>query len=246
MAGNSGKSLEEATRGRASFSGHGASKGAAGFISPYDESQVASFLSKPGETAIINPPEDGMESFQIGVEWDNVAVEKEKNVFAKFFKKNVQKAGIDLDLGVLYELENGKRGGIQAFGESYGHLEQEPYIKLSGDERTGEKEGHDEVIIVNGAYWDKIKRILIYIYIYDGASNWASVRPQVQVRVPGEDPMVVTLGAKRQEMVICAVASIENIRGGIRMTNHMEYYPSHPAMDRAFGFGLQWDEGSKS
>ena len=152
---------------------------------------------------------------------------------------------VDLDLGCLYELQNGQRGAIQAFGKRFGVLDDAPYIQLSGDERTGETEGQDETLTVNGSKWPEIKRIVLYIYIYEGASNWDTVKPQIQLRVPGQKPVVVTLKAHRDYMPICAIASLENIRDGIRLTTHLEYYPGHDAMDRAFGFGLEWEQGQK-
>ncbi len=240
----------EATRSREKFSIHAKSKGASGFISPYDETQEAEFLSRPGETAIVNPGKDGIENFEIGVAWDNVTPVEQKK--AGFLSKLLGKVevtssdtGVDLDVGCLYELNNGQRGVIQAFGDMYGSLNEEPFIHLSGDERTGDAEGEDELITVNGAHWPDFKRIVIYIYIYGGADNWDTVKPQIQVRVPGEAPMVVTLKARREELVLCAVAGLENVRGGIKMTNYLEYFPGHASMDRAFGFGLQWEDGRK-
>ncbi|HPD83614.1 MAG: Tellurium resistance protein TerA [Alphaproteobacteria bacterium] len=244
-------SILEATRSRATFSQHGKSLGAAGYLSPHDDSDNASFLSKPGETAIVNPSREGIKNFEIGVAWDNVKPRKSKqksSFLDKLFgkaKPSKRHKGVDLDIGCLYELTNGKRGAIQAFGDMYGSLDQEPYIYLSGDERTGEAEGEDELITVNGRQWDKIKRLIIYIYIYDGADSWETVKPQIQVRVPGEKPMIVTLKAQREELAVCVVAGLENIRGGIKMTNYLEYFPGHPAMDRAFGFGLKWEDGQK-
>ena len=251
---SSKNSIIEATRSRASFSKHGSSKGAAGFVSPYDEEQSADFLSRPGQIAIVNPPKEGMRNFEIGVAWDNVAAEAVENapkkgllskLLGKKDKQQVASSGVDLDIGCLYELNDGTRGALQAFGDMYGSLDQEPFIQLSGDERTGDAEGEDEVITVNGARWADFKQIILYIYIYGGASNWDMVKPQIQVRVPGEKPMIVTLKARREELALCAVAGLENVRGGIRMTNFMEYFPGHAEMDRAFGFGLEWDEGKK-
>ena len=250
---SSRNSIIEATRSRAKFSKHGNTKGAAGFISPYDDDQPASFLSKPGETAIVNPTKEGIADFEIGVAWDNVTPLQGKTKKTGFFEKILGKAekvvekskGVDLDVGCLYELKNGKRGAIQAFGEMFGSLEEEPYIKLSGDERTGEAEGEDEIIFVNGKRWDEFKRIIIYVYIYGGADSWEMVKPQIQVRVPEEKPMIVSLSARREELALCAVAGLENVRGGIRMTNFLEYFPGHAEMDRAFGFGLEWADGRK-
>ena len=246
-------SIIEATRSRAKFSGHGKAKGAAGYISPHDDEQPASFLSKPGETAIVNPTKDGIANFEIGVAWDNVKPKKRPaqktglldRLFGKAEKPMPKSKGVDLDIGCLYELKNGKRGAVQAFGEMFGALEEEPYIKLSGDERTGDKEGEDEVIFVNGRRWDEFKRIIIYVYIYGGADSWETVKPQIQVRVPEEKPMIVSLHARREELALCAVAGLENVRGGIRMTNFLEYFPGHAEMDRAFGFGLEWADGRK-
>lgn len=238
-------SLLEANRERAQKSRYGG-LGAAGYISLEDSNYSGgAFLSHPGETAIVNPPEGGLPNFEIGLAWDNLRVEKEHNFIKKMFKKKVIKAGIDLDLGCLYQLKNGVRGGMQALGDLHGSLQQEPYIALSRDERTGDAEGEDEYILVNGAHWEEIQKILIYVYIYDGARDWSAVKPQIQVRVPGEEPMVVTLTAQRQAMSVCAIAGIENIRGGIKLTSYLEYFPGHAEMDRAFGFGLEWESGTK-
>lgn len=237
-------SLTEANRDRVSRSRHGG-LGAAGYISQSDSDQAHSFLSSPGEVAVIDPPAAGFPDFVIGVAWDNVVVEQETGLLHRIFKKKILKAGVDLDLGCLYKLKNGLRGGMQAFGREHGALREEPYIALSGDERRGDKDGPDEVLTVNGARWDEIEEILIYIYIYGGVDDWASVRPQIQVRVPGQPPMVVTLSTRHSEMEVCAIAGLENVRGGIKLTSYLEYFPGHAEMDRAFGFGLSWESGSK-
>lgn len=244
IPGGSRDSINDASRDRSEFSRYGG-LGAAGFISPYDAHQTGKFLSKPGEVSIVNRTDDVLADFEIGVAWDNVAVEQETGFFKKFFKKKIVKAGVDIDLGCLYEMKNGKRGAMQAFGAEHGAYDEAPYIFLSGDERRGDRIGPDETILVNGAHWDEIDRILIYVYIYGGVENWDAVKPQIQVRVPGEQPMVVTLNARKTEMALCAVAKLTNIRGGIRMTSVMEYFPGHAELDRAFGYGLQWESGKK-
>ncbi len=241
---NSQKSIINADQDQAVRSRYGG-MGAAGYVSQYDENQSSTFLSRAGEVAVVNPPAGGLPNFEIGVAWDNIPVVQESNPFKRFFKKKIASIGVDLDLGCLYQLKNGARGGMQAFGAQHGALETEPYIFLSGDERRGDRAGPDETILVNGAHWEDIEQILIYVYIYEGARNWASVKPQIQVRVPGEQPMIVTLNAKKQSMAVCAVAGIENIRGGIKLSSYLEYFPGHAEMDRAFGYGLEWESGAK-
>lgn len=237
-------SIAEANRYRAEKSRHGGA-GAGGYLSPFDAKQAHSFLSRAGEVAIANIPAGGLQDFDVSVEWDNVAIAQEKNLLKRLFKKKIKRAGVDLDLGCLYELADGRRGGMQAFGKNHGAQDEAPYIWLTGDERTGDREGPDEVIHINGAHWADIKRLLLYVYIYEGAQNWAAVKPQLQVRVPGQPPMIVTLQAQKTHLPLCAVASLENIRGGIRMTSVLEYFPGHTEMDRAFGFGLEWVQGEK-
>jgi tellurite resistance protein TerA len=235
-------SLAGATRSRAKFSRHKNSKGAEGFrIESHDENYE--FLSGPGQTAIINPKEEGFKRIKIGAAWDNVSA-NESGFFGKLLHK-AQKKGVDIDLGCLYELKDGSRGAIQAFGDLFGSLKKDPYIALSGDERTGDAEGDDEYIIVNGKKWPEIARLIIYVYIYDGAPNWAKIKPQIHVRVPDETPMIVTPRLSREELNVCVIAEMENVRNGIKLTNHTEYFPGHAEMDRAFGFGIEWADGQK-
>lgn len=238
-------SIEEADRYVVEQSRYGGI-GAAGYINPADT--TAGFLTKSGEVAVINPHSGPFENFTIGLAWDVVKARQERTgLLARLLRlkpKTVEKY-VDLDLGCIYEMKDGRKGALQAFGKSFGAIDAPPYLQLSGDERTGAAQGHDEIITVSGGHWDDIKKLMIYLYIYKGADQWETVCPQVQVRVPDEPPMVASLKNQAKGMVICAVATLENIRGGIRMTNIMEYFPGHSSMDRAFGFGLPWEEGAK-
>ncbi|GJL85564.1 MAG: hypothetical protein DHS20C02_13390 [Micavibrio sp.] len=238
-------SMAEASRSRVEFSGHRGSLGAAGYRNKdeNDYGDTCEFLDDPGESIAISPGKDGFESILIGATWENVKVQK-AGFFDKMLKK-VQNVGVDLDIGCLYEMTDGTRGAIQAFGKKFGDFEHSPFMALSGDERTGDSEGNDEHILVNGKHWDQIKRMLIYIYIYEGAPSWSEIKPQVIVDVPGNDDLVVTLGAHNDKLSLCAVGELENVRNGIKLTNRTEYFPGHEEMDRAFGFGLQWDDGKK-
>ena len=238
--------LAEATRSRAQFSGHGSAKGAKGYVSDTDDNSY-SFLGTTGQTDIFQPQKDGYEKIRIGAAWQNILVE-EAGFLNKFLKK-MREVGVDLDLGCLYELQNGKRGCLQAFGSLHGSFEEEPFIKLSEDDRTGDDDddddGEDEIMMVNGQKWPEIKRMLIYLYIYGGVNDWAQIQPQIQIRIPDEKPMIVTLHTHDSNLPLCAVAHLENVRNGIKLQNITEYYPGHPEMDRAFGYGIEWTDGTK-
>ncbi len=241
----SADSLAEATRGRAKFSGHGRSLGASGY-KVEGEDKDCEFLSGSGQTAIINPREGGFGKIHIGAAWDQMRVAVKQNMLDKALKRRRSKLkDIDLDLGCLYELQDGTRGALQAFGELYGAFNEPPFIHHSGDEREGDEEGDDEYLEINGAHWPDIKRLLVYVYIYDGAPHWKSVKPQIQIRVPGETPMIVTPSAAKSRLPICVIGAVENVRNGIKLENFTEYYPGHAEMSRAFGWGLSWEDGEK-
>ncbi|MCB9987935.1 MAG: TerD family protein [Rhodospirillales bacterium] len=241
----SADSLIEATRSRAKFSGHGSSKGAAGYKVEGTDTNYE-FLSASGQTSIINPRADGFGTIRIGAAWDMMKVRQKQNIMDKALGRTRTKLmDVDLDLGCLYEMQDGSRGALQAFGNLYGAFDRPPFIRHSGDEREGDEEGDDEYLEVNGSHWADIKRILVYVYIYDGAPHWASVKPQIQINVPGETPMVVTPGVGKSELPICVIGAIENVRNGIKLENFTEYYPGHAEMSRAFGWGLSWEDGKK-
>ncbi|MDD3020153.1 MAG: Tellurium resistance protein TerA [Alphaproteobacteria bacterium] len=236
--------MMEATRGRAEFSGHGRALGAAGYIDPNDQSNNADFLGKRNDTLSVSPPAGGFDEIRIAAAWDNKTVE-DQSLLGRLFKRS-KAVDIDLDLGILYELKDGTRGAIQAFGDLLGAYNNPPYLSLSGDERTGNVQGDDEFIHLNGKHWPEIKRILIYVYIYQGAYDWAMVRPQIHIRIPDNNPMVVTLSSHQKGLGLCAIAGVDNVRDGMRITNYTEYFPGHAEMDRAFGYGIEWVGGHKS
>ena len=241
--GGSVASLTKATQSIVDFSGHGASLGAAGFRAKSDHPENCEFLEEPGQSIAISPGADGFDFIKVGVAWDNMHMQN-SGVFSKFFKK-ARKVGIDLDIGCLYEMVDGTRGSLQAFGGKFGDFDAAPFVSLSGDERTGNSQGDDEFLLINGRKWREIKRMLIYIYIYDGAPSWSVINPQVVIDVPGEDDLYVTLNAHDDALSLCAVGELESIRGGVRLTNRTEYFPGHDEMDRAFGYGLEWADGKK-
>jgi tellurite resistance protein TerA len=237
-------SLESATKSRASFSGHGNALGAAGKrVASHDPDNYVD-LREPGQSVFVSPKTEGtFDSIVIGGAWDNVVVEQ-SGFFSKLLKKALHK-GVDLDLGCLYELSDGTRGCLQAFGNKHGFFNKPPFIRLSGDERTGDKDGFDEYIRINGKHWDKIKRLVVYIYIYDGVANWKSVNPKIILDIPGEKDLVVSLSAHEDHLALCAIGGLENDNGAIKLTNYTEYFPGHAELDRAFGFGLDWADGVK-
>ena len=158
-------------------------------------------------------------------------------------------AGIDLDIGCMFELSNGRPGLVQALGNAWGDFDKAPFIKLEGDDRTGAVTG-GENIFINGAHFDDIKRALIFTFIYHGAPNWAATDGVVTITIPNQAPIEVRLNQGGGERM-CAIAMIENRGGSLQVTKLEEYFSqqgstsAHELMDRKFGFGLKWKTGTK-
>ncbi len=240
---HSGDSLSKASQSNASFSNKGGL--GAGGIKENNDMSDQDLLDKNGESALISPPENGFDNIHIGLAWNNIIIEKSSGLMGMI--KKVTKKGVDLDLGCFFELTNGTRGVLQPFGDLYGSLNSIPYIQHSGDEKTGDKDGHDEYLTINGAKWGEIKRIMIYTYIYEGSNDWSQIRPDLSIDLKnGDAPVHIKPKLKTSDHTICAIASIKNVNNGIQIVTHGEYFMSQAAMDRAFGFGLEWDnEGEK-
>jgi tellurite resistance protein TerA len=161
-----------------------------------------------------------------------------------FFSKLIPSKGIDLDLGCLYEMNDGRKGVVQALGDAFGDLSRPPYIKLAGDDRTGSVQG-GEWLKINGQYWSEIKRIVIYAFIYEGAPNWAATDGVVTVYVPDQPPIEVKLIEGASNQVMCAVALLENDRGIFRVSREVRYFKGHQELDAAYAWGMRWKSGSK-
>lgn len=152
---------------------------------------------------------------------------------------------IDLDLGCLYELWDGRKGAVQALGNAFGSLVNPPYISLDGDDRTGTStEG--ENLRVNSAMIPQIKRILVYTFIYEGAANWREAKGIVTVKCPGSKDIIVKMDEYGSNLTMCGIALLENRDGqSLSMEKVVRFFEGHRDLDAAFGWGLRWVAGSK-
>lgn len=151
---------------------------------------------------------------------------------------------VDLDLGCLYELADGSKSAVQALGKAFGTLNTAPFIALDGDDRTGDsKEG--EWLRINGAQWSKIRRVLVYAFIYEGVPNWKETNGVLTIHPKQGDPVQITLDGHGGEGGFCVGALLENDNGSVKITRVDRYFRGHKEADEAFHFGLRWQSGHK-
>ena len=165
--------------------------------------------------------------------------QKKSGFFGIFSSK-----GIDLDLACLFELKDGNIGAIQALGNHFGNLNYPPYIALDGDDRTGAVAA-GETIRVNGKFADKIRRILIFTFIYEGAANWEEAKGVVTVNCPGSPELIVKMDEYGSKKRTCAIALLENVGGTFSVEKIVDFFDNSEQMDHAFDWGLRWTVGRK-
>ncbi|CAM5463305.1 TerD family protein [Streptomyces fumanus] len=152
---------------------------------------------------------------------------------------------VDLDLGCLYELQDGTRGVVQPLGGFLGDVNAAPYVKLSGDDRFGSASG--ETIYVNLDHRDAIKRLLVFAYIYDQTPAFDRTHAIVTL-YPSNGPRIeIHLDERHPQARSCAVVMIENVKGEIVVRREVKFvYGFQGELDRLYGWGLQWGRGYKA
>jgi len=150
--------------------------------------------------------------------------------------------GIDLDLGALYELQDGKKGVVQALGNAFGAVDRPPYVLLDGDDRTG---GGGENMIVNLDHLGDLKRVLVFAFIYDGVPAWDKADGVVTL-FPVNGPEIRVELDEASGSRMCAIALLENTGGTLSVQREVKYIQgAQDALDRAYDWGMDWSPGRK-
>lgn len=197
-------------------------------------------LQKGQKVNLVKKPSAGLGEILVNLNWNPTPV---KQGFLASLLGGGQ--GIDLDLGCLYELKNGRKGTVQALGNVFGSLKQEPFISLDGDDRTGSSTD-GENLRINGDQITQIKRILVYTFIYEGVANWQQADATVTFRYPGAEDIIVKMDSFNSSNIMCGLALLENINDEtFSVEKIVQFYRGHEDLDRAFHWGLSWTPGKK-
>ncbi len=161
-----------------------------------------------------------------------------------FFKKNTQ---LDLDLGCLYELADGTKGVVQALGNAFHAIDRSgrQLISLDGDDRSGNVAA-GENLSIDLSDVSRLKRILVFALIYEGAANWAAAEGVATLYPVNAAPIEVRLDDPRDGARICAIATLENQGGELVVRREVNYINgAQRALDEAYGWGMNWAPGRK-
>ncbi|WP_425444523.1 TerD family protein, partial [Streptomyces alboverticillatus] len=157
---------------------------------------------------------------------------------------------LDLDLGALFELSDGSKGVVQALGNSFGALRQPPYIHLDGDDRTGAVET-GENLTINLDHIGALRRILVFVTIYEGARSFAGLHATVTLHPQHGAPIDFSLDECTVLSNVCALALITNTGKDLVVQREARYLvpdrgvSPQRTLDRAYGWGMNWTPGRK-
>lgn len=169
---------------------------------------------------------------------------------AKLGRAVAMHADLDLDLCALYELTDGRKGVVQSLGNAFGALHQPPYIHLDGDDRTGAVSS-GENLTVNLDHKQELRRVLIFVTIYEGARSFADLHATVTLQPQHGAPIDFTLDECTVPSTVCALALITNTGSDLVVQREARYLvpergvSPQRTVDHAYGWGMNWTPGRK-
>ncbi|WP_371656881.1 MULTISPECIES: TerD family protein [unclassified Streptomyces] len=169
---------------------------------------------------------------------------------AKLGRAVANHADLDLDLCALYELADGRKGVVQSLGNAFGSLSRPPYIHLDGDDRTGALSS-GENLTVNLDHKDQLRRVLIFVTIYEGARSFADLHATVTLQPQHGAAIDFSLDECTVPSTVCALALLTNDGGDFVVQREARYLvpgrgvSPQRTIDQAYGWGMNWTPGRK-
>lgn len=169
---------------------------------------------------------------------------------AKLGRAVAMHADLDLDLCALYELADGRKGVVQSLGNAFGSLNQPPFIHLDGDDRTGAL-STGENMTINLDHKNLLRRVLIFVTIYEGARSFADLHATVTLQPQNGAAVDFSLDECTVPSTVCALALITNNGGDLTVQREARYLvpdrgvSPQRTIDAAYGWGMNWTPGRK-
>ncbi|MCX4587292.1 TerD family protein [Streptomyces sp. NBC_01481] len=168
---------------------------------------------------------------------------------AKLGRAVAMHGDLDLDLCALFELTDGRKGVVQALGNAFGALNQPPYIHLDGDDRTGGTSG--ENLTINLDHKDQLRRVVIFVTIYQGARSFADLDATVTLQPQHGAAIDFSLGECTVPSTVCALALITNTGSDLVVQREARFLvpergvSPQRTIDYTYGWGMNWTPGRK-
>lgn len=158
-------------------------------------------------------------------------------------------AEADLDLGCMVLTRNGKGAAVQPLGETWGSLDAWPYVSIDQDDRTGET-SDGETLRISLEKRRKFRKLLVYVYIYEGAADFRTLGGVVTVSAPS-GTWRIHLDDSPAGATACAIALLTPGQDTLELRREVHWFTAQAwlsnqqLIDQAYGFGFDWVPGSK-
>ncbi|MEU3659859.1 tellurium resistance protein [Streptomyces sp. NPDC032940] len=156
----------------------------------------------------------------------------------------------DLDLGCMVLTRDGAGAAVQPLGAQFGDLDAWPYVSLDRDDRTGES-SDGETLRISLEHRREFTKLLVYVYIYEGAADFRSLKGVVTVTAPS-GTWRIHLDDSPSGATSCAIALLTpGPRATLDLRREVRWFTAEPLlsnqqlMDAAYGFGFAWVPGTK-
>ncbi len=200
-------------------------------------------LEKAGDSARISLRKNEAQPVHVNLNWNQPApAPAPRGFLGKLLGSGGSAASADLDLGCMYELQDGSKGVIQALGGNFGRRDAEPFVYLDHDDRSGASQEGENLYIVRP---DLIRRVLIYAFIYEGTANFQAVGGHLVLRDPQGNDIRMSLSNPSARLPFCAVALVERSGSEIVVRKEERYFEGHADTDQHYGFGFNWRAARK-
>lgn len=190
-------------------------------------------LHKQGDSARISLTK-GQQVVHVNLNWTQQAAR------GGFFGRAPGSA--DLDLGCMFEMEDGSRGVMQALGRNLGRSGTFPFIYIDQDDRSGVSANGENLYVEKP---ELIRRVLIFAFIYQGTSNFRDVNAHMTLKDTAGNEVKLNLDNPSSSATFCAVALLEKQGSQLSVRKEERYFPGHKQCDEHYDFGFQWTRGSK-
>ena len=192
-------------------------------------------LEKRGDKKIVDlTKKSGLQPIHINLNWDQ-NIKK-----TSFFRTSTIKA--DLDLGCMFELEDGYKYIVQALGNCFGSKDSYPFIYLDKDDRSGNCQDGENLYILQPQL---IKRLMIFSYIYEGIANSRDVNGRVTIKDAQGNEINIKLNNPDSAKTFCVICTFTKRGNALEVTKQEQYFRGHQDADYAYKYGFQWRTGTK-
>ncbi len=197
-------------------------------------------LSKKGDSHSINLKKKN-EILSFNLNWNSKIDNTTSNNLFEKVKNKLSSSDLDLDLGCMYRLKNGRQGVVQALGDSFGSLTKSPYILLDGDDRSG---NNQEGETLRFSKIEELDLAIVFAFIYEGAPNWKEANGIASIKQENESDIIIKLNDDSSKTMV-GIAVLLNENNNLKIEKLEKYYSGHKNLDKDFGFGFNWTSGSK-